>query len=78
MKPVCASENFALFHHVWLLNSIVHGFGQSGVQMHEGDYHYAIHNVFYDNSNVQCDAQGLDLVPGKNTQSLDIRRQQTT
>ena len=25
--------------------------------MNEGDYHYAIHNVFYDNANVQCDAQ---------------------
>jgi hypothetical protein len=46
-------------HHVWLLNSIVHGFGQSGVQMNEGDYHYAIHNVFYDNSGgTQCGAQG--------------------
>jgi Protein of unknown function (DUF1565) len=45
-------------HHVWLLNSVVHGFGQSGVQMNEGDYHYAIHNVFYGNSNTQCDAQG--------------------
>jgi parallel beta-helix repeat protein len=46
-------------HHVWLLNSIVHGFGQSGVQMNEGDYHYAIHNAFYDNSGgTQCGAQG--------------------
>jgi hypothetical protein len=45
-------------HHIWLLNSIVHGFGQSGVQVNEGDYHYAIHNVFYGNSNTQCDAQG--------------------
>jgi hypothetical protein len=26
--------------------------------MNEGDYHYAIHNVFYGNSNTQCDAQG--------------------
>jgi parallel beta-helix repeat protein len=45
-------------HHVWLLNSIVHGFGQSGIAMNEGDYYYVIHNTFYGNSNVQCDSQG--------------------
>src|SRR6516225_7180270 len=45
-------------HHVWLLNSIVHGFGQAGVGTVEGDYHYVIHNTIYDNANVQCDSQG--------------------
>src|SRR6516225_9498692 len=45
-------------HHIWLLNSIVHGFGQAGVGTVEGDYHYVIHNTIYDNANVQCDSQG--------------------
>ena len=48
-------------HHVWLLNSIVHGFSQSGVQMNESDYHYAIHNTIYNNANSNrsnCGAQG--------------------
>jgi hypothetical protein len=29
-------------HHVWLLNSIVRGFSQSGVQMNAAEYHYVI------------------------------------
>jgi parallel beta-helix repeat protein len=45
-------------HHIWLLNSVVHGFGQAGVGTVEGDYHYAIHNTIYGNANVQCDSQG--------------------
>jgi hypothetical protein len=48
-------------HHIWVLNSIVHGFGQGGIGMASSDYHYVIHNTAYDNANTQCDAQGSGI-----------------
>jgi hypothetical protein len=48
-------------HHVWLLNSIVHGFSQSGAQTNDADFHYLIHNTFYGNANTTCDAQGSGI-----------------
>jgi serralysin len=48
-------------HHVWVLNSIVHGFGQSGLQLNNSEYLYAIHNTLYGNSNTVCDAQGSGI-----------------
>ena len=48
-------------HHVWLLNSIVHGFGLAGIAFCCGEYQYAIHNTSYGNANTQCDAQGSGL-----------------
>ncbi|MGO9829710.1 MAG: hypothetical protein ACLPJH_06180 [Myxococcaceae bacterium] len=48
-------------HHVWVLNNIIHGYGQSGVQLNDGEYFYTIHNLTYDNSNVTCDAQGSGI-----------------
>jgi hypothetical protein len=45
-------------HHIWLLNSIVYGNGQSGAQMNDGEFFYLIHNKFYNNSNAGCGAQG--------------------
>jgi hypothetical protein len=48
-------------HHVWLLNSIVHGFGQAGIALGASDYFYAIHNTAYNNALRQCDAQGSGL-----------------
>ena len=45
-------------HHIWVLNSVVHGFGESGISFGNSDYHYAIHNTAYDNSTITCDAQG--------------------
>jgi hypothetical protein len=48
-------------HHIWVLNSIVHGFGQSGLQLNNAEYFYAIHNTLYSNSNTQCDAQGSGI-----------------
>jgi hypothetical protein len=48
-------------HHVWVLNSIVHGFGQSGISLCCAEYHYVIHNTAYTNSNTQCDAQGSGI-----------------
>jgi hypothetical protein len=48
-------------HHVWLLNSIVHGFSQGGISLTAAEYHYAIHNMSYDNGNTTCDAQGSGI-----------------
>jgi hypothetical protein len=48
-------------HHIWILNSIIHGFGQSGLQLNTSEYFYAIHNTLYGNSNLQCDAQGSGI-----------------
>jgi len=48
-------------HHIWLLNSIVEGFGQSGVGIAGGEYYYIIHNTIYGNSNIQCSAEGSGI-----------------
>jgi len=45
-------------HHVWVLDNIIHGYGQTGVQMNDGEFFYVIHNAIYDNARVTCDAQG--------------------
>ena len=59
-------------HHIWLLNSIVHGFSQSGVQTGGADYQYFIHNTTYGNATSttsNCGAQGSGISV---FQSLDI------
>jgi parallel beta-helix repeat protein len=48
-------------HHVWILNSVISGYGQSGVQMNEGEYFFVIHNTIYDNANTGCSAQGSGI-----------------
>jgi hypothetical protein len=51
-------------HHVWVLNSIISGYGQSGVQLNEGEFFYVIHNTFSNNAaNSGCDggAQGSGI-----------------
>ncbi len=48
-------------HHIWVLNNIIHHYGQTGIQMNDGEYFYAIHNTTYDNANVTCDAQGSGI-----------------
>lgn len=45
-------------HHVWILNSIISGYGQSGVQMNDGEYFFVVHNTIYDNAGAGCSAQG--------------------
>ena len=48
-------------HHVWILNSIISGFGQSGIQMNDGEYFYVIHNTVYNNAGSGCSAQGSGI-----------------
>jgi parallel beta-helix repeat protein len=60
-------------HHDWIFNSIIHGHGQSGIALAEGDYTYVIHNTIYDNAHAaNCDsgAQGSGLADNV---ALDIK-----
>jgi hypothetical protein len=51
-------------HHIWVLNSIVHEWGQSGLQMNDGEYFYAAHNTLYNNSISGCGARGSGISVG--------------
>jgi len=48
-------------HHIWVMNSKISGFGQSGIGIAAGEYYYIIHNRIYNNSNLQCSTQGSGL-----------------
>jgi hypothetical protein len=48
-------------HHVWVLNNIIHGFSESGVEMATSEYFYTLHNMIYDNAGSTCDAQGSGI-----------------
>jgi hypothetical protein len=48
-------------HHVWVLNNVIHGYGQSGVQMNDGEFFYVLHNRIYGNAFHTCDAQGSGI-----------------
>ncbi len=48
-------------HHVWVTNNIIHGYGQTGVQMNDGEFFYTIHNTIYGNARATCDAQGSGI-----------------
>ena len=60
-------------HHTWVLNSVIHGQGQAGIALAEGDYSYVMHNTIYDNAHApNCDsgAQGSGLADNV---ALDIQ-----
>jgi hypothetical protein len=48
-------------NHVWVMNSIISGYGQAGVQMNDGEYFYVVHNTIYGNANAGCSAQGSGI-----------------
>jgi hypothetical protein len=48
-------------HHVWITNNVISGYGQSGVQMNEGEYFFVLHNKITSNSNAGCSAQGSGI-----------------
>ena len=48
-------------HHIWIINNIIHSYGQAGVGTGGGEYFYFLHNLAYDNANVGCSAQGSGL-----------------
>lgn len=45
-------------HHVWVLNSVLSGYGQAGAEMNDGEYLYVVHNTIIGNANVNCDDGG--------------------
>ena len=56
------SNNYVLsVHHVWIMNSIISGYGQAGVNMNNDEYFYVIHNRVYGNANAGCAAQGSGI-----------------
>jgi parallel beta-helix repeat protein len=48
-------------HHIWIINNIIHGYGQAGVATGGDEYVYFLHNLAYGNSNAGCSAQGSGL-----------------
>jgi hypothetical protein len=48
-------------HHIWVTDNIVSGYGQTGIQMNNGEYFYIVHNKVYQNANVGCSAQGSGI-----------------
>jgi hypothetical protein len=48
-------------HHVWVLNSIVSNFSQTGISFVAAEYFYAMHNTLYGNAGATCDAQGSGI-----------------
>ena len=48
-------------HHIWIINNIIHGYGQAGVGTGGGEYVYFLHNLAYGNTNTACSAQGSGI-----------------
>ena len=48
-------------HHIWIINNVIHGYGESGIGTNEADWIFALHNLVYNNAMVTCDAQGSGI-----------------
>ncbi len=66
-------------HHIWIINNIIHGYGQAGVGTGGDEYVYFLHNLAYDNTNTACDAQGSGFgmviaraIPGYTPTAADL------
>jgi len=59
-------------HHIWVLNNIIHGYGQGGIATGGGEFYYFIHNAIYDNARITCDAQGQASAFGNLARCLDV------
>jgi len=49
-------DTSATCHHWMMLNNIIHGYGEGGIDQADGEYYIASHNTIYDNG-VFCDGQ---------------------
>jgi parallel beta-helix repeat protein len=65
-------------HHVWIVNNVISGYGQAGININDGEYFYAVHNTVYNNANAGCVAQGsgmgfveLKAIPGSYVRTPD-------
>ena len=73
-----SGDNRFTTHHIWLINNIVHDYGQSGIQINDGEFYNVLHNRTYGNSRHTCDARGsgismgfLKQIPGGYTLTTD-------
>lgn len=48
-------------HHWWVINSIINWYGQSGIQLNDGEYFFAFHNTIYQTSHDCQAAQGSGI-----------------
>ena len=58
---LASGETAFSMHHLWVVNNIIHGYRQAGINVNDGDYFYVLHNIAYDNAGVTCDAQGSGI-----------------
>jgi parallel beta-helix repeat protein len=65
-------------HHVWIINNVISGYGQAGININDGEYFFAVHNTVYGNANAGCSAQGsgvgfveLKAIPGTYVRTPD-------
>ncbi len=70
-NPTGAPTSARSSHHIWMINNIIHGYGEAGIGTNEADWLFVLHNTVYDNAHVTCDAQGsgIGLVVAKATQN---------
>ena len=64
MASLCGldAEEGARFHHIWVMNSQVHGFGQTGIQENGSEWFWNLHNHVYRNAcTVRIDWQGSGI-----------------
>ena len=48
-------------HHIWVINNIISGYGQAGININDGEYFFAVHNTVFNNANTGCSAQGSGI-----------------
>jgi parallel beta-helix repeat protein len=70
-NPAGAPIGTPAAHHIWMLNNVIHGYGEAGIGTNEADWIFVLHNTVYNNAQVTCDAQGsgIGLVVAKATPS---------
>ncbi len=64
MAALCGidAERSANNHHIWVMNSQVHGFGQSGIQENDSEWFWNLHNNIYNNAcTVRIEWQGSGI-----------------
>ena len=60
-SPPCSGNNTIGYHHIWVLNSNISGYGQAGIEFADGDYFYVVHDTISNNSHDCQAAQGSGL-----------------
>lgn len=64
MAALCGIEveQSTRYHHIWVMNSQVHGFGQTGIQENGAEWFWNLHNHVYNNAcTVRIDWQGSGI-----------------